>query len=180
MKAAAVAVMLLWTAPLFGQYPGAPARDVKDAVRMLQEMQRLIEPAIDAVRDEAAVLGALAKAAEQLKDAQPASSFDDAGKVITRFLDQRNANDPLPRELARSIREAQRILDLNKPILNVAAAREQLHHDVIHPLQREAMRNAGDLQQLTQQLQFIQMRMVAQPLAEILGSTAYASTDPPK
>ncbi|HSP35891.1 MAG TPA: hypothetical protein VLU46_16380 [Thermoanaerobaculia bacterium] len=176
-KAAITLASLFWAASAFAQYS---ARDVKEAVRMLQETQRMIEPAVAAVRDQAAVLSMLAAAEKQLKESQPASSFDDANKVIDDFAQKRRENDPLSRELERTIASARQILGVYKPILNVAEARTKLHHDVIHPLQREAIRNAGDLQQLTQQLQFMQMQSYTRVLPEILNAVGYASTDAPR
>ncbi len=179
MRATMAIVMLIWTGSLWAQY--TPARDVRDAVRMLQETQRQIEPAITAVRDQAAVLHTLAAAQAELKEAQPATSFDDADKVIEVYLDRRRDVDPpLSRDLAATIARARQILATNKPILNVAAAREQLHHEVIHPLQRDAMRNAGELQALAAQLQFMQQRMFTQVLPDVLSATAFASTDAAK
>ncbi len=176
MKHVVLAAFLLSAAPLSAQF--APARDLRDAVRMLQEVQRQIEPAIAAVRDESLVLNALAKAEKQLKDAQPMSSFDEARKVIDEFADRRGGIDPpLSRDLRKSIEEARRILDSMRPMMNVAAARERMHHEVVHPLQRQVMRNGGDLLQLSQQLQFMQQRAFTQILPEALGATAYAATD---
>ncbi len=180
MKAGIMVATMFWTASLLGQYAGAPARDVRDAVRMLQETQRLMEPAIAGVRDEVTVLSMLVKAQNQLKRAQPASSFDEAVQVIDDFAAKRKDDATLSRDLERSIADARRILAVNRPILNVDAAREQLHHQVIHPLVREAMRNALDLQQLGQQLQGLQGRMVGQVLPEIYSATGFASVDPPE
>jgi len=181
MKVASGLVALLWSTSLFAQYAGAPAREMREAVRYLQETQRSIEPAIQAVRDQADVLSMLATAAMQLKDSQPASSFDDAIKVIDTYMEKRHENDTaLTRDLDRTVASARQILTINKPILNVAAAREQLHHDVIHPMQRDAMGNAAELQGFIQQLQFMQGRAFNQILPGILNATRFASTDPPK
>ncbi len=176
MKAVVVAALLLSAAPLSAQY--TPARDLRDAVRLLQEAQRQIEPAIAAIRDEAAVLNALAKAEKQLKDAQPMSSFDEARKVIEEFADRRAGIDPpLSRDLRKSIDDARQILAAMRPMMNVAAARERMHHEIVHPLQRQLMRSAGELQQLSQQLQFMQQRAMMQILPEALNAVGYAATD---
>ena len=178
-KAGITLAVMLCNATVFGQYAGPPARDIRDAVRMLQEVQRAIEPAITAVRDQAAVLDMLTRAANQLKESQPATSFDDAEKVIDEYLRRRGESDPgIPRDLERTIASARQILEQHKPILAVRQAREHLHHDVIHPLQRDAMRNAAELQGLAAQLQFMQTRMWNQVLPEILSATGFASTDP--
>ena len=174
-----VLALLLPAATAHGQY-GPPARDLRDAVRMLQEVQRLIDPAVAAVRDDTAVLNALAKAEKQLKDPQPMSSFDDAGKVIDEFLQHRgNADPPLSRELQRSIADAQRILKDARPLMNVTIAREKLHHDVVHLLQRQVIRNVDQLQQLSQQLAFMSQRMMSGTMPEALNAAAYAATDVP-
>lgn len=176
MKHVVVAWFLLWAAPLSAQY--APARDLRDAVRLLQEVQRQIEPAIAAVRDESAVLNMLAKAEKQLKDAQPMSSFDEARKVIDEFAGRRAGIDPpLSRDLRKTIEDARQILATMRPMMNAAAARERLHHEIVHPLQRQVVRNGGDLQQLTQQLQFMQQRAFTQILPEALNAVGYAATD---
>jgi hypothetical protein len=177
MRLAAGFVLLLSATSLFAQF--TPARDVRDAVRMLQETQRQIDPALAAVRDESAVLMMLAKAYKQLKEAQPMSAFDEAGKIIDDYADRRaSADPPLSRELRRTIEEARKILAETRPMMNPEAARERLHHEIIHPLQRDAMRNAGELQQLVQQLQFMQQRVFVQILPEAINATAFASTDP--
>lgn len=157
---------------------GPPARDLRDAVRMLQEVQRLIEPAVSAVRDDTAVLNALSKAEKQLKEPQPMTSFDDAGKTIEEFLQHRGGIDPpLSRELRGSVAEAQRILQEGRSLMNVKIAREKLHHDVVHPLQRQVIRNADQLQQLSQQLAFMSQRMMSQAMPEALNAAVYASVD---
>ena len=177
MRTALTLAIVLSTPSLFAQY-GPPARDLRDAVRMLQETQRQIDPAIAVVRDEVAVLNSLAKAEKQLKEAQPMSSFDDATKVIDEYLQHRRAVDPpLSRELQRTVDEARRILEATRPMMNVPAARERLHHEIVHPLQRQVVRSAGELQQISQQLQFMSQRVMNQVLPEALGAAAYASTD---
>lgn len=181
MKRAVLAVMLfLPSIAAFGQY-GPPARDLRDAVKMLQDAQRLIEPAITAIRDNSAVLMALAKAEKQLKDAQPMTSFDDADKVIKEYLDHReNLESTLSRDLQKTIAEAQRILRENRALNNVALAREKLHHLIVHPLQRQVVRDVEQLQQVTQQLQFMSQRAMIPALSEALAATTYASTDLPQ
>lgn len=174
-----VLALLLSAAAAHAQY-GPPARDLRDAVRMLQEVQRLIEPAVSAVRDDTAVLNALSKAEKQLKEPQPMTSFDDAGKTIEEFLQHRGGIDPpLSRELRGSVAEAQRILQDGRSLMNVKIARERLHHDVVHPLQRQVIHNADQLQQLSQQLAFMSQRMISQTMPEALNAAAYASTDVP-
>jgi hypothetical protein len=176
MKAVVVAALLLSAASLSAQY--APARDLRDAVRMLQEVQRQIEPAFAAVRDESAVLNALAKAEKQMKDPQPMSSFDEARKVIDEFADRRAGIDPpLSRDLRKTIEDARQILASMRPMMNIVAARERLHHEIVHPLQRQVLRNAGDLQMFSQQLQFMQQRAMMQILPEALNAAGYAATD---
>jgi hypothetical protein len=177
MTRPALILALLLPATALGQY-GPPALDLRDAVKILQDVQRLIDPAIAAVRDDTAVLAALAKAEKQLKDPQPMSSFDDAGKVIEEFLQHRaNIDPPLSKDLQRTIGEAQRILQEGRSLMNVTIAREKLHHEVVHPLQRQVIRNADQLQQLSQQLAFMSQRMMNQTLPEALNAAAYASTD---
>ncbi|HSP14544.1 MAG TPA: hypothetical protein VLV78_07325 [Thermoanaerobaculia bacterium] len=178
MKGVLAAVLMLTGTSLFAQFP--PARDLRDAVRLLQETQRQIEPAIAAVRDEAALLNTLAKAEKQLKDAQPMSSFDEAGKVINEFADRRAGIDPpLSRELRKTIEDARQILAATRPMMNAGAARERLHHEIVHPLQQKVIRSAGELQQLAQQFQFMQQRAVSQVLPEALNAVGYAATDLP-
>ena len=174
-----VLALLLPTAAVHAQY-GPPARDLRDAVKMLQEVQRLIEPAISAVRDDTAVLNALSKAEKQLKDPQPMTSFDGAGKVLEEFLAHRGTIDPpLSRDLLGSVSAAQRVLQEGRSLMNVTIAREKLHHDVVHPLQRQVIRNVDQLQQLSQQLAFMSQRMMSQTMPEALNAAAYASTDVP-
>jgi hypothetical protein len=180
MNRAILALMLLVPAgSVVAQY-GPPARDLRDAVKMLQETQRLIEPAIAAVRDDTAVLNAIAKAEKQLKNAQPMSSLDDATKVLNEFEDHRNAVEPaISRDLARVIESARRIIAEGRATMNAAAAREKLHHDVVHPLQRQVMRNVDQLQQLVQQLNMMAQRSSFQAVPEALNAVGYASTDAP-
>jgi len=174
-----VLALFLPAAAAHAQY-GPPARDLRDAVKMLQEVQRLIEPAISAIRDDTAFLNALSKAEKQLKDPQPMTSFDDAGKVIEEFLQHRgNIDPPLSRELQGAVAEAQRILKDAHSLTNVRMARERLHHDVVHPLQRQVIRNVDQLQQLSQQLAFMSQRFMSTTMPEALNAAAYASTDVP-
>jgi hypothetical protein len=177
MRGAVTLTIILSTSSVLAQY-GPPARDLRDAVRMLQEVQRLIDPAIAAVRDDTAVLNALAKAEKQLKDAQSMSSFDEAGKVIDDFMKHRDAVDPpLSKDLKRTIDDARKILTETRPMMAVGVARERLHHDIVHPLQRQVLRNAGELQQLFLTAQYMSQRFIT-GMPDALGTATYASTDP--
>ena len=179
MKRAVVLLLLLFPSiAAFAQYP--PPRDVRDAVRMLQDVQRSLEPMISAIRDDTAVLAALAKAEKALKDAQPMTSFDEAEKAIKDFADHReHMESQLSRDLQKTIDEASRILAENRGLNNVAQAREKLHHTVLHPLQRQVIRNIDQLQTLTQQLQFMAQRAAMPAVPEALSAATYASTDVP-
>lgn len=180
MKTAALSMAsVLLAASLFGQY-GPPARDLDEAVRLLQEVQRQIEPAVAAARDEAAVLNVITRAQNELKGNQPVTAVDSALNIVDEFVERREKNDrDFSRDLRRTLASVRREIEQARvPPHSLEETRERLHHQYVHPLQRQVMRNAQHLQQFAQFVQAFEGRYLRPAMSELLGSTAFASTDP--
>lgn len=150
MRHAAVALLaLLSSVPLVAQY-GPPARDLDDAQQILKEIERQLTPAVNDARERADVLNVIARAHNRLEGALPATEITAAIDILDTFLERRERNnEPLSRENQRAIDSVRKELELAKnPPFAIAALRERLHHDFVHPLERQVLANLAEMEQL--------------------------------
>ncbi len=157
-----------------------PARDLDEAVKMIQEVGRALEPAMMAVRDDAAVLAALTAAHRRLEEEnQPATAVDEALKPIDEYVAKRQTLDfALSREMKDHLRLAREIIaSANTPPNSIGDVRERLHHKFIHPLQSRVIRNAQRLADLEQSYRFVVERQIRPAQAESLNRAGSASVE---
>ena len=151
IRAIVVLFLLAGTVPLFAQY-GPPAKDLDDAQQILEEIERQLAPAVSEARERAEVLSVIARAHNRLEGALPATEIGAALEDIATFLERRDRNDqPLSRENQKAIDSVRKELELaSNPPYAIAALRERLHHEFVHPLERQVLANLADLEQLEQ------------------------------
>jgi hypothetical protein len=157
-----------------------PARDLDEAVKMIQEVGRALEPAMMAVRDDAAVLAALTAAQRKLEEEhQPATAVDEALKPIDEYMAKRRMLDfALSREMKDYLRLAREIIAAaNTPPNSVGDVRERLHHKFIHPLQSRVIRNAQRLADIEQMYRYVVERQIRPAHAESLTRAGSASVE---
>ncbi len=152
--------LLLGVPPLFGQY-APPARDLDEAVKYMNELTRQLEPALKEARDQAYVFGLVARATNRLAGKEPAQEVSAAKKLIDDFLDARERSGvELSRENAKTIASVRQELELAQPPYAIAALRERLHHEFVHPLERKALRDLERIEQLRMEWEFLHERHV--------------------
>lgn len=144
-------VLLAGVTPLFAQY-GPPARDLEDAQQILKEIERQLTPAVLEARDRAEVLDVIAKAHNRLEGALPATEISSAIKDIDTYVERRmNVEHELSRENQKVLDSVRKELELaSNPPYAIAALRERLHHEFVHPLERQVLRNLAEMEQLNQ------------------------------
>jgi hypothetical protein len=174
-----VALFLLSGAvPLFAQY-GPPARDLDDAQQILKEIERQLTPAVAEAREQAEVLNVIAKAHNQLEGALPATEITSAIKIIDDYLERLDRNEhELSRENRKTIDSVRKELELaSNPPYAIPALRERLHHEFVHPLEREVLANLADLNQLEQTWNRFLMSQMARAREESMGAIATVAID---
>lgn len=114
----------------------------------MREMSRQFEPALNEARDTAQLFSLVAKAHNYLIGKQPADELDLARKLLVDFLDRRErAGHPLSRENQHTIDSVIKEIELgSQPPVNVLALRERLHHEFVHNLERQCIKNQRALQ----------------------------------
>lgn len=151
MRTIVALFLCLGAAPLFGQY-NPPARDIDEAVRYVSELTRQLEGALKETREQAAVFGLVARAHNRLVGKEPATELASAKKLIDDFLDQRErAGVELSRENLKTLATVRQELELAQPPYALPALRERLHHEFVHPLERQALRDLQRIEMMEQE-----------------------------
>jgi hypothetical protein len=160
MKIVVASLMIVASFPLFAQY-GPPAKDLEEAKFFVREIARQIEPPLNEARDQLAVLTLVAKVTNRLAGLKPAEEIADGLKMIDDFLERRERMErPLSRENAIAIMSVRTELELQQPPYSNGALRERLHHEFVHPMEREALGNKAKIDALLQQWQMLVMRHI--------------------
>lgn len=160
MKIMLALLVLLGSAPLFAQY-GPPAKDLEEASFFVREITRQIEPAVFEARDQAAVLTLMAKVTNRLAGLKPAEEIAFGLKLIDDYLERRErASRPLSRENFITLMSVRKELALQQPPYTNVALRERLHHEFVHPAEREALQNKAKIDALLSHWQMFVMRTV--------------------
>jgi hypothetical protein len=140
-----IALCLLLASTLFGQY-GPPAKDLEDASFFMQELRRQLEPAITEARDQAEVFHLVARMHNKLIGKEPATEISNAMKMLDEYVERRTR--PLSRENLQTITSVRKELELQQPPYSVPALRERLHHEFVHNLERQALKNLKSIERL--------------------------------
>jgi hypothetical protein len=160
---------LLVAFPLSAQY-GPPAKDLEEAQFFLRELQRQIEPAINEARDQAVVFGLVARVHTRLVGKEPATELSDGIKLIDDFLERRHrAGNELSRENEKTLASVRRELELAQPPYAILALRDRLHHEFVHNLERQALKNLQRVEQMQSEWMVLEQRQF-KPLRDAVMS----------
>ena len=145
---------------------------------MLNEALKFMEKPVTVVREKAAVLALIARVQNTLMGKESAE-ITDAKKLIDDFLDRRErADKPLAIENMRTVASVRQELEhasvTNAPPL---VLRERLHHEFVHPLQREVMRSIQDLEKIEQEFAYFRSRHMEFAVRESMGAIGSALSD---
>jgi hypothetical protein len=174
-----VALFVLAAAsPLVAQYSGPPPETLQDSARVLNEALRFMEKPVIAARDKASILVVVAMVQNTLVGNESAE-ITDAKKIIDDFLDRRErADKPLSPENMRTIVSVRQELEhasaTNAPPL---VLRERLHHEFVHPLQREVMRSVRELELIEQEFSHFRSRHLEFAMRDSIGAIGAALLD---
>ncbi len=127
-----------------GAASAQPVRDVLDAQEAARAHQRDIQPALDQIREMAALLNAFANVQRDLSDAtQPNIAIDKAQADLADYAAEASRRGAfLDRESRATIESTRRLLEAARngsAFGNFTDLRERIHHNTIHPLQRRAL-----------------------------------------
>ncbi len=148
MRIIVAMLVVLASCPLFAQY-GPPVDDLDDAALALREFAPQLERPFNEARDQAQVLNVIAKATNRLAGLKPAEEVAFGLKIIDDFLEVRERQSkPLSRENLNSLMTVRKELELQQPPYSVVALRERLHHEFVHPMEREALANKAKVETL--------------------------------
>lgn len=178
MKTTLALCLVFVSTTLFAQY-GPPAKDLDEAQFFMREIQRQLEPAMNEVRDRAAVFATVARAHNRLVGKEPASEISDAMKIVDDFVDRRRrSGKELSRENQKTLDSVHKELELAQPPYAIAALRERLHHEFVHPLERQVLKDMGDLERLKQLGEAFVARFIAPTVQEGMAGLTIAAKEP--
>ncbi|HVG25001.1 MAG TPA: hypothetical protein VND45_12650 [Thermoanaerobaculia bacterium] len=161
MKTIVALFVFFGTIPLFGQY-NPPARDIEEATKYVVELSRQLEPAMKEARDQAVVFTVVARAHNMLLGKEPAAELTSAKKILDDFLEQRErSGNELSRENLKTLASVRQELELAQPPYAIAALRERLHHQFVHPLELQALRDLQRMEQMEKDFAMIVERHFA-------------------
>ena len=110
---------------------------------------------------------------------EPAAEISDAMKVVDDFLDRRaRSGKELSRENQKTVDSVRKELDLAQPPYAIGALRERLHHEFVHPLERQVLKDMNDLERLKQSWEGFVSRFVTPTYQEGLAGLAMAAKEP--
>jgi hypothetical protein len=165
-----LALSLLFGAVSLSAQYGPPARDLEEAQFFLRELQRQIEPAITEARDQAIVFGLVSRVHNKLIGKEPATEISDGIKLIDDFLDRRHrAANELSRENVKTLASVRKELELAQPPYAILALRDRLHHEFVHNLERQALKNLQRVEQMESEWSVLQQRQF-KPLRDAVMS----------
>jgi hypothetical protein len=137
--------------------PALSAQTIYDIGEQLNNSSRELARAVAVVNQEADVLKTVSHAQQTLDEMQPANSIDKAIEIIDDFM-ARSARfgPPLSLEMQRLLNLARQPLadaKLSPGSADIKKLREDLHHNVIHQLQKRMGSNALALDRVLKQYQ---------------------------
>lgn len=149
---------------------------------MLREALQQMENAVHKVRDDAAILSLISRVQNRLLGKEAAGEMTDGMKLIDEFIERRERqNRPLSPDHMRLLMSVRKELEVaHAPPYPTFALRERLHHDFIHPLQREVMRNVHHIEQFENDYEMFHSRHLEFALRESMGAIAAALSDVPQ
>jgi len=177
----------LWaTAFLFFALPSSaqfmpPARDLGDVQRLTAEYQRLTTSALGEPARWAEALSLITSVHVSLRQGPELPAIDSALEKIRAYEAKRERDDPpLPRDIVRYVKLVKTWLEDAKmgPPPNLYALREQIHHEVMHPMQRLLLSMVEQMQSIANSFQAMSSAMQSR-IGVVVGAAASASPEKP-
>jgi len=178
MKTTLAVCLVLVSTTLSAQY-GPPAKDLDEAQFFMREIQRQIEPAVTEARDRAVVLGILTRAQNKLIGKEPASEISDAIRAIDDFLYRREqSGKELSRENLKTLAAVRKELEIQQPPYAVLALRERLHHEFVHPLESQSLKDLQAIERLQMEWEAFIERHVKPLDREVMSAVTTSIKEP--
>ena len=171
MRTIAAVCLLLIAGPLCAQY-GPPAKDLEDAQFYMRDLMRQLEPAITEARDLAQVYKLVTGIHTRIVGKQPDLETEEAIKDIDRFIERREeSGKPLSQDNLKILGSVRKEIELAaQPPYPIAALRERLHHEFVHPLERQALTNLRLIEQLETQWRMFTTRFIDEVKKETMNA----------
>ena len=181
MKRAAVLVALVLTSvPVFGQCPPR----AEDLQRCLRELAVSLREFDKRSAHEVAVLGAINRAVDDMEQSHSLISLDLALERLTDAYDVSLADDGTPTPATRILERVTsevKTLRMNWSEAAFAPMLERIHHESVHPLQREVLTKPQTVTNLLQQLYMLEQTLQGTLLrisGTAAGASRYGSSEP--
>jgi len=159
MKRALCGLSLLFLAASIHAQYAPPARDLQDVSRLTAEYQRLTKEAVAEPLRYAEGLSVLTSAHAALRDGPVPMALDSALNRIEEYERRHERDDPpLPRDVQRFFKLVKTWIQDTKmgpAPADTLELRERIHHEAIHPMQRNLLAQVQQMQQVA--LAFQQM-----------------------
>jgi hypothetical protein len=157
MKRALCGLSLFFLAASIHAQYAPPARDLQDVSRLTAEYQRLIKDAVAEPMRYAEGLGVLTSVHAALRDGPVLIALDNALNRIEDYEHRHERDDPpIPRDVQRFFKLVKTWIQdakMGPPPADTLELRERIHHDVIHPMQRNLLAQVQQLQQVAMSFQ---------------------------
>ena len=177
MRTTLALCLLFASAPLFAQY-GPPAKDLDDAFFFMQEIRRQIEPAVNEARDQAEVFHLVSRAHNKLIGKEPATEVSAAIAMLDEYLERRERGGRvLSRENHRTIESVRKELELQQPPYTILALRERLHHEFVHNLERQALKNLKSIERLEAEWEMFVQRNIKPVKSETMAGVTVTAAE---
>jgi|GEM_PF-3448410 len=158
-----------------------PARDLQDVQALTAEYQRLTRQAIAEPGRWAEGLMLITSVHISLRDGPAPAAIDNALEKIRQWESKHERDEqPPPKDIIRYVKLVKTWLEDAKsgPPPNLYAIREQIHHEVMHPMQRYLMLQVEQMQNVSNTFQAMSTQLQAR-IGEVAHAVANASPEKP-
>jgi hypothetical protein len=173
--------LLFLAASIHAQY-APPARDLQDVSRLTAEYQRLTKDAMAEPVRYAEGLGVLTSAHTALRDGPVLQALDSALNRIEDYERRHERDDPpIPRDVQRFFKLAKTWIQdvkMGPPPADTLELRERIHHELIHPMQRNLLAQVQQMQQIALSFQSMANGLDAR-ITACVATAASASPEKP-
>jgi len=179
MRTTIALCLLVASIPLCAQY-GPPAKDLEDALFFMREIQRQVEPAVLEARDRAAVFVLVARMHTKLIGKEPATEVSDAIRSIDDFLYRREqSGKALSQQNLKTLMSVRKELEIVQPPYAIPALRDRLHHEFVHNLERQVLKDMHNNERLQTEWDSFVRRLLKPTYSEGLSGVTLTATEIP-
>lgn len=175
-----VVAVLCFACSAFAQFM-PPARDLQDVLSLTTEYQRLTRPAFAEPGKWAEGLVLITSVHISLRNEPAPMAIDNALEKIKQWEAKHERDDPPPpKEVVRYVKLVKTWLEDAKsgPSPNLYTLREQIHHEVMHPMQRYVLQQVEQTQNVVNTFQAMSTQLQAR-IGELAHAAANASPEKP-